>query len=130
MSTKRKHTKTGTIDSSPKHEEAGKASVPPPPPSTTADRGKDSTANKGKTGGNAVLEGGAVSAGGVGIPGTRGRSSQHDKGRDESTCGSGATSFACWVCRRGFKSARALAHHEAKSELHLINVQLREFLSP
>ena len=38
--------------------------------------------------------------------------------------------FACWVCRRGFKSAKGLAHHEAKSELHAINVQLREFLSP
>lgn len=38
--------------------------------------------------------------------------------------------FVCWVCRRGFKSAKGLAHHEAKSELHVINVQLREFLSP
>ena len=38
--------------------------------------------------------------------------------------------FACWVCRRGFKSAKGLAHHEAKSELHAINVQLRDFLSP
>lgn len=36
----------------------------------------------------------------------------------------------CWVCRRGFKSAKGLANHEAKSELHEINVQLREFLSP
>lgn len=38
--------------------------------------------------------------------------------------------FVCWVCRRGFKSAKGLANHEAKSELHEINVQLREFLSP
>lgn len=37
--------------------------------------------------------------------------------------------IACWVCRRGFKSAKGLAHHEAKSELHAINVQLREFMS-
>lgn len=43
--------------------------------------------------------------------------------------GGGAT-FVCWVCRRGFKSAKGLAKHEAKSELHLINVQLQEFLSP
>ncbi|CAM9159779.1 unnamed protein product, partial [Ectocarpus sp. 8 AP-2014] len=45
----------------------------------------------------------------------------------EKAAGSG---FACWVCRRGFKSAKGLAHHEAKSELHEINVQLREFLTP
>lgn len=36
----------------------------------------------------------------------------------------------CWVCRRGFKSAKGLTNHEAKSELHEINVQLREFLFP
>eukprot|EP00752_Nemacystus_decipiens_P016374 g14637.t1 len=40
------------------------------------------------------------------------------------------TGFVCWVCRRGFKSAKGLANHEAKSELHAINVQLRDFLSP
>ncbi|CAM9308692.1 unnamed protein product, partial [Hapterophycus canaliculatus] len=36
--------------------------------------------------------------------------------------------FVCWVCRRGFKSAKGLAQHEAKSELHEINVQLKDFL--
>lgn len=41
-----------------------------------------------------------------------------------------ATSFVCWVCRRGFKSQKGLTQHQAKSELHLINVQLRDFLSP
>lgn len=45
----------------------------------------------------------------------------------EKAAGSG---FACWVCRRGFKSAKGLAHHEAKSELHEINVQLQDFLTP
>ncbi|CAM9126932.1 unnamed protein product [Scytosiphon promiscuus] len=36
--------------------------------------------------------------------------------------------YVCWVCRRGFKSAKGLATHEAKSELHEINVQLKDFL--
>eukprot|EP00903_Cladosiphon_okamuranus_P005642 g5608.t1 len=45
----------------------------------------------------------------------------------EVTAGAG---FVCWVCRRGFRSAKGLANHEAKSELHEINVQLREVVSP
>lgn len=45
----------------------------------------------------------------------------------EKAAGAGSV---CWICRRGFKSAKGLANHEAKSELHAINVQLREFLSP
>lgn len=49
------------------------------------------------------------------------------KAAGEKAAGSG---FVCWVCRRGFKSVEGLANHEAKSELHDINVQLREFLSP
>lgn len=50
-------------------------------------------------------------------------------GGPEQATGGAVASFACWVCRRGFKSANALAQHEAKSELHLINVQLKDFLS-
>lgn len=45
----------------------------------------------------------------------------------EKAAGAGSV---CWICRRGFKSAKGLANHEAKSELHAVNVQLREFLSP
>lgn len=39
------------------------------------------------------------------------------------------TTFACMLCRRGFKSAKGLARHEAQSELHRINVELRELMS-
>lgn len=38
------------------------------------------------------------------------------------------TMFACMICRRGFKSAKGLAQHEAHSELHRINVELREVM--
>lgn len=38
--------------------------------------------------------------------------------------------FVCLVCRRGFKSAKGLAHHEANSELHEITMQLRDLMSP
>lgn len=47
--------------------------------------------------------------------------------REKAATGPG---FACLICRRGFKSAKGLAHHEANSELHEINVQLRDFMSP
>lgn len=80
---------------------------------------------------------------GVGLNASNGTSST-DKGGEGGAAGGGESSadgslsgpqvseerrakagFACWVCRRGFKSAKGLAHHEAKSELHAINVQLR-----
>lgn len=79
---------------------------------------------------------------GIGIAGSRGDVGDLEKGggadaaagrSDGSSVAGGkaaGSGFACWVCRRGFKSAKGLAHHEAKSELHEINVQLREFLSP
>lgn len=38
--------------------------------------------------------------------------------------------FVCLLCRRGFKSAKGLANHEANSELHEINAQLRDLMSP
>lgn len=47
--------------------------------------------------------------------------------REKAAAGPG---FACLLCRRGFKSAKGLAHHNANSELHEINVQLRDLMSP
>lgn len=35
----------------------------------------------------------------------------------------------CWVCRRAFKSAKGLRDHESKSELHRINVQLKDSMA-
>ncbi len=82
-------------------------------------------------------KGGSGGSGGVGVGGGEAEGqeggsagvTQTDppKVAGEETAGPG---FVCWVCRRGFKSAKGLANHEAKSELHEINVQLREFLTP
>lgn len=85
---------------------------------------------------------------GVGLNASNATSSSTDKGAEGGVAAGGERSadgslsgpqvsgergakagFACWVCRRGFKSAKGLAHHEAKSELHAINVQLRDLLS-
>ncbi|CAM9156758.1 unnamed protein product, partial [Laminaria digitata] len=77
-----------------------------------------SSASTGKGAGGGVAAGGGSSAEGS-LSGPQVSEEKGDK-----------AGFACWVCRRGFKSAKGLAHHEAKSELHGINVQLREFLSP
>lgn len=80
--------------------------------------------NKKKSGGSAAERGdgaghaGATSRAGPGPPSVAAAEK------------AGGTASVCWVCRRGFKSAKGLANHEAKSELHEINVQLREFLSP
>lgn len=43
--------------------------------------------------------------------------------------GDAGAGFVCWVCRRSFKSRRGLEHHESMSELHMINMELQEFLS-
>ncbi|CAN0480706.1 unnamed protein product, partial [Discosporangium mesarthrocarpum] len=34
----------------------------------------------------------------------------------------------CLICRRGFKSVGSLRRHEAMSELHAINMQLRDLM--
>lgn len=85
-------------------------------------------------GGASGRQGKTRKSGGVGVgrgdgAGQRGASAGPDPPTVAGDKAAGAESV-CWVCRRGFKSAKGLVNHEAKSELHEINVQLREFLSP
>lgn len=75
-----------------------------------------------KTGGLGVGRGNGAEQGGT----SAGPDPPNVAAEKEEAAGTG---FVCWVCRRGFKSAKGLANHEAKSELHEINVQLREFRS-
>lgn len=122
-STKRKH--TGSVSSRLRRNNVGETSSPPAVPTSNsinepgADRSTSSLNSDSKMRSTGVQEDDTV-----------GVSSSRDGGGGENGGNSGTTSFVCWVCRRGFKSANGLAHHEAKSELHLINVQLRDFLSP
>lgn len=68
-----------------------------------------------------------------GDPAVSGGSVDHDvREKDEGQPHSRrkGTEFVCWVCRRSFRSASGLTNHESKSELHMINIQLQELLTP
>lgn len=128
-STKRRHTES--VESSSRRNDIEETSSLPTAPTNNSTNELGAGGSTSSFNSDSKVRSGLQDSSTGAVVGTDGSSGARDGSDGQENGGNDRTdSFICWVCRRSFKSAKGLAHHETKSELHLLNVQLRDFFSP